>query len=499
MRNGETYGISGSEDCLYISVFTPNLEGSAAVMVFDYHDNFRTGYNGTKKYSPEIFAEENVIVVTISYRLSILGYLTTEDGVIPANNGLKDYLLGLKWVKENIKSFGGDPNRITLMGSKGGGTVANIMLYSKQASGLFNAVTIQSGTSYEAIYFPENAKQFALKLAELVGVTSSDSQTLLEELQKIDVVSLYDKESDVLTSNLDFYEKYQRSVFPFAPIIEPEHPDAILTTMPENGKIINDVPVLIGFNSREGLDHTSYILFEPKILSSIKDFFVHFPIRTNFRFDVNNTAFVDYKEDIRKFYLTGGYLHYNNLLEYAIYVGDTLQNYAINYAARKLANELNSPTYYYMFDFYGSFNENMLFLATNIHWGIENWGATVADELCYLHVCNRIRKNYNYFKGLVATQNELKVLKKMVRLWTNFAKTGNPTPSKNDDVLKRLSWQPIEKGNADLKYLHITKNFRMELNPLGAREKFWDETLKKYGNMAVEGVAQKVKEVHEEL
>ncbi|RVE47727.1 hypothetical protein evm_007616 [Chilo suppressalis] len=498
MRNGDTYGISGSEDCLYISVFTPSLQGSAAVVVFDHHDNFRTSYNGTRKYSPEFFAEEDVIVVTISYRLSIFGFLTTEDDVIPANNGLRDYLLGLQWVKENIKSFGGNPDRVTLMGSKGGATVANIMLYSKQATDLFNAVTIQSGTTYEAIYFPKNPKQFAFKLAKLVGVDTNETSALLEELQKIDALTLYSNASDLI-SNIDEYEKYQRSVFPFAPTIEPENPNAILTVMPEDGNIVNDVPVLIGFNSREGLDHTSYLLFDPNLLKQIKDFFVHFPIRSNYRFDVNNTAFNDYKEDIQKFYFKEGRLHYNNLLDYATYVGDTVQNYAINYAAKKLAADLKSPTYYYMFDFYGTINENMLFMATNVRWGIENWGATVMDELCYLHVCNRIRKNYDYLKGLVSTQNEIKVLKKMVRLWTNFAKTGNPTPTKSDDVLKSLVWQPIDKASDNLKYLHITKNFRMEMNPLGKREKFWDTTLKKYAEMAVDGVAQRIEKSHDEL
>ncbi|KAL4705579.1 hypothetical protein ACJJTC_006907 [Scirpophaga incertulas] len=496
-RNKEKFGISGSEDCLYINVFTPKLDGSAAVLVFDYHDDFRTGYNGTKKYSPEILAEEDVVVVVINHRLSILGYLTTEDDAIPANNGLRDYLLGLQWINENIKHFGGDPGRVTLMGSKGGATLANIMLYSKRATGLFNAVTLQSGTVFEAIYFPENPRQYAFKLGELFDINTDDGHTLLTELQKIDVNQLYEKETSVI--DIDIIEAIQRNVFPFEPVLEAESSDAILTALPEHSKIVNDVPVMIGYNSREGLDHASFLLFQPRILNSLKDFFVHFPIRMGFRFDINSTAFEQYKADINNFYFKEGYLNYNNILDYVIYVGDTLQNYAINYAARKMAKELTSPTYYYMFDFYGSLNEHMLFITKNTGYSIETWGASVGDELCYLHVCGFIRDNYKKIKDHITVQNEIKVMKKMIRLWANFAKTGNPTPNEYDPVLKSLTWHPIDKDGENLKYLHMRKNFRMEINPLGKREAFWDTTLKKYGEMVIDGVAHNEEQVRDEL
>jgi hypothetical protein len=75
----------------------------------------------------------------------------------------------------------------------------------------------------------------------------------------------------------------------------------------------------------------------------------------------------------------------------------------------------------------------------------------------------------------------------------------NPTPNKNDDVLMSLSWLPIDKESENLRYMHITKNFRMEVNPLGHREQFWDKTLKKYSEYAVDGVAQTVEKPREEL
>ncbi|XP_028173083.1 esterase FE4-like isoform X1 [Ostrinia furnacalis] len=498
-RNSEPYGISGSEDCLYVNIFTPNLEGSAAVLVFDFHDNFRTGFNGTKTYAPEFLPEENVVIVTVSHRLGLLGYLTTEDDVIPPNNGIKDFIFALKWVKDNIKSFGGDPNRVTIMGSKGGAVMANILLYSEQAKGLFNSVIIQGSSAHEAIFFPRNPRKSAFQIAELLNIETDDSTTLLKELQNLDHVKILENEVEVVDD--EFYEKYQMSIHPFGPVIEKEGPEAVLTTLPENGKIVNDVPVLIGFNSREGLDLISRYLFNPRSLTdNSQDFFIHFPIRADYRFDRNNSAFEQYKEEVVEFYFKDGVITYSTLLEYADYVGDVLQNYAMNAAARKISSDIKSPTFYYMFDFNGLINENWLYVAKysrSIPLG--NYGASVADELCYLHLCSRIKRKYVELKKLVSEQNEMKVLKKMIRMWANFAKTGNPTPDEKDNVLKNFKWQPIDKDSTDLAYAHIKKTLNMAVNPLGKRETFWDTTLNKYLQMAVDGVAQKVDVEKDEL
>lgn len=423
MRNGEKIGVSGSEDCLYLNVFTPSLSGSRAVLVFDYHDNYRTGYNGTRTYSPEFFTEEDVVIVTISHRLNVFGYLTTEDEIIPPNNGLRDYILGLEWIKANIKKFGGDPDRVTLMGCKGGGSLVNNLLYSKAAKGLFHAATMQGGTSHKAIYFPKNPKNAAFKLAEVLNIQAEDSTTLLKELQNVDHEQFFGDEIEDLED--EGFVQYQMSIYPFTPVIEKEGPEAIITVLPENGKIVNDVPILIGFNSREGLDLNSHMIMEPRVLNDLNDdIFIHMPIRTNFRFDRNNSAFESFKEEIINYYLEAGYLYYKNILEYTVYIGDIMENYPLNVAARKISRNLQSPTFFYMFDFNGVLNENMIFLAKRLRGGIQNWGASAADEICYLHLCSRIRSNYEELKKLVTVQNEFKVLRRMIRLWSNFAKTG---------------------------------------------------------------------------
>ncbi|XP_073953927.1 venom carboxylesterase-6-like [Choristoneura fumiferana] len=497
-RNGEPRGLSGSEDCLYLNIFTPSLQGTAPVVVFDYNDNFRTGFNSTDTYSPDFFLEEEVIVVTVSYRVDILGYLTTEDDVIPPNAGLKDFILALEWIKENIKQFGGDPNRVTLMGSRGGAALAHTLLYSEKAKGLFSGVIMQSGTAFEAVYFSKRARQKALQLAEVFDINTDDTRHILEELQKIDAEIVFMKQVDII-DNEDML-KYQMSIFPFSPIVETDTPDAVLTALPENSKVINDVPILVGMNSREGLDLVSHYIFEPRLLEQTeRDFLIHFPIRAGFRFDRNSSIYKDVEKEIIDFYLKDGTLYYGNILEYAVYVSDLLHNYALDYTVRSFSKDLSSSLFYYMFDYRGMLNENSEFMARRARNSMGNWGATVGDEICYLHLCKRIQKNYNELIKLVSEQTEIKVLKKMVRMWTNFIKTGNPTPKQKDSALKDLIWEPVNKESEDSQYLHITKKPRMKVNPLGERRIFWEQFLKKYSEMAIHGVVKDPESIHEEL
>ncbi|KAJ8717743.1 hypothetical protein PYW07_005673 [Mythimna separata] len=486
MRNNEPFGISGSEDCLYVSVFTPDVKGNAPVIIFDYNDQFRTWFNGTDTYSPDFLVEEGVIVVTISHRLGILGYLTTEDGVIKGNNGLRDFILGLQWVKDNIEHFGGDPTRVTLMGSRGGATLADLLLYSEKAKGLFSGAILQSGTTLEAMYFSKELKKKAFQLGAALNITAADSKELLEELQKLDAEKILFAEIDTL--DIEWMDKYQISTFPFAPTIEDDTEDAVITTLPENGKIVNDVPVIIGFNSREGLDTVPSLIYEPNLVTdTIEQNIVKLPIRTNFRFVHGSSKYKEAGKDIVNFYFEDKSFHYGNILEYAVYMGDVLKLYAMDLAANKLASDLSSNVFYYVFDFRGQWNENSQYMMIRARSSMGHHGATAVDELCYLHVCSRIKKSYDQILDLPSEQHEVKVTKKMVRLWSNFAKTRNPTPSKDDKVLKGFTWKPMTK-DSDSNYLHITKLLKMKTNPLGERKKFWEEFLEKYSKMAIDGV-----------
>ncbi|RZB38724.1 COesterase and/or Abhydrolase 3 domain containing protein, partial [Asbolus verrucosus] len=131
--------VHGSEDCLFINVYVPKMSQSnnqlLPTMVYIHGGGFTNGFSTYKKYGPDYLLEKDVVVVTFNYRLGIFGFLSTGDLVAPGNNGLKDQVLALKWVRDNIKSFGGDPNHVTIFGESAGAASVSYHVQSPQSQG----------------------------------------------------------------------------------------------------------------------------------------------------------------------------------------------------------------------------------------------------------------------------------------------------------------------------------------------------------------------------
>ncbi|XP_073973291.1 juvenile hormone esterase-like [Rhodnius prolixus] len=107
----------GNEDCLYLSVYSSNKKPRKLLPVLIYlnYGGFFLG-SGEIDRSPEFFLDFDIVVVMPNYRLGVLGFLTMEDDIMPGNMGLKDQVMALVWVKNNIANFGGVPNQVTLIG-----------------------------------------------------------------------------------------------------------------------------------------------------------------------------------------------------------------------------------------------------------------------------------------------------------------------------------------------------------------------------------------------
>ena len=143
--------LEGSEDCLYLNVYTPNPAGSGLpVMVWIHGGSFIMGsgadYDGTM-----LAQKGNLIVVTINYRLGPLGFLAsrsierTSPDHTSGNYGIMDQQVAFKWVKENIAAFGGDPSRVTIAGESAGGQSVGLQIVSPLAAGLFQRAILESG------------------------------------------------------------------------------------------------------------------------------------------------------------------------------------------------------------------------------------------------------------------------------------------------------------------------------------------------------------------
>ena len=102
-------------------------------MVWIHGGAFNTGSSNI--YGAEFLLDRDIVLVTINYRLGIFGFFSTADSVAPGNFGLKDQVLALKWIQENIKAFGGDPKKVTLFGESAGGASVSLHALSDLSTG----------------------------------------------------------------------------------------------------------------------------------------------------------------------------------------------------------------------------------------------------------------------------------------------------------------------------------------------------------------------------
>ena len=117
------------------------------VMVWIHGGAYVKGHSGKALFGPDYFMTESenpVILVTVNYRLGILGFLSLGDDVISGNMGLRDQSLALQWVKENIDNFGGDSKKVTLFGESAGGGSVMAHVLSPRSSGLFDRAIMQT-------------------------------------------------------------------------------------------------------------------------------------------------------------------------------------------------------------------------------------------------------------------------------------------------------------------------------------------------------------------
>ena len=149
----------GQEDCLYLSVRTPDITSSRPVIVWIHGGSLAYGYGEDVGYSADsdFTAGVDSVTVNINYRLDLLGFTSHpafwEDGQSYGNFGINDALIALQWVQKNIAAFGGDPERVTIMGESSGGTIVLALVTAPKAEGLFNkAISMSSAPLWKTTY-----------------------------------------------------------------------------------------------------------------------------------------------------------------------------------------------------------------------------------------------------------------------------------------------------------------------------------------------------------
>ena len=168
------------EDCLNLNIWTPGLDNAKrAVMVSFHGGGWSTGSGNGPMYDGANLARfGDVVVVTVNHRLAAFGYLAGLPG-LPADSGavgVADMVASLRWVRDNIAGFGGDPDRVMIFGQSGGGSKVSTLLATPSAKGLFHRAAIQSGSTIRQ-QTPEQGAKSAALLAEALGGGASSVLT----------------------------------------------------------------------------------------------------------------------------------------------------------------------------------------------------------------------------------------------------------------------------------------------------------------------------------
>jgi para-nitrobenzyl esterase len=245
---------SADEDCLFLNVYVPGANVSAKndlpVMVFFYGGAFVDGEGSI--YDPSNLAVQgNVIVVTINYRLGILGYmassaLSSQSGKNASGNyGFEDQLFALQWVRQNIGAFGGNSNDVTIFGESAGGFSVCAAIVSPQGAGLFQRAISESGPCGEPLPTLAGAQTSGDAIVGALGCAESSDAASVACLRSAPVASILAAQSNItsgasLTSLAAFFPNVDGALIPQQPILS-----LALGAY-------NHVPIIEGTNHDEG-------------------------------------------------------------------------------------------------------------------------------------------------------------------------------------------------------------------------------------------------------
>ncbi|KAL4706531.1 hypothetical protein ACJJTC_015729 [Scirpophaga incertulas] len=441
----------GSEDCLYLNVYSKNLKPSKLlpVMVWIHGGSFYTGSGNSDFYGPEFFMAHDIILVTFNYRLEVLGFLCLDNEDVPGNAGLKDQVAALTWVKRNITSFGGDANNITIFGCSAGSACTSFHLISEMSKDLFHKAICQSGVCLNEWSYNLYARQRAFQLGKSLGIDTTDEKQLLEFLRSVPASSL-------VNVKLPFLEIEHMDVSDsilFGPVIEKCGVEKFISENPvdcvQKGQIAK-VPLILGFTSAEGIEVSKNLAHLTQILA-IPGMVVPRELKMNWE----TVKIHEADKKIRKYYFDEKVITADMVQEVTDFMTDALFLYNMVRFARHCASATTAPVYFY--EFTAETERNYTKSQYNMN---SVKGVCHADDLHYL---------FNVTCLPIPLTNESKnIIEQFVKLWTNFASTGNPTSSN-----ETKQWKPFTKN--DFNCYIIDSQCRSALIKNIKNIIFWDE------------------------
>lgn len=413
-------GIAGSEDCLYLNVYTPKQGENLAVMVWVHGGNNTHGsadiYDGSR-----LAVEHNVIVVTINYRLGPFGWLRhpalniENDAVNNSGNfGTLDIIESLKWVQDNIRAFGGDPERVTLFGESAGGFNTLSLMLSPMAQGLFHRAIVQSGGLWfddiaTATAYPEDGGNLhsALELERQLRSQGGWALGLKATRSLIDQQSQEDRAAFLRAASVaEIFDVYKRlgedkpdmpRVFQDGVVVSAGDPISRLSDVGEH----YNVPVIIGSNRDE-----------------IKLYYYQDPKYVDLYFDryavIKNKNYYDAR---------------------AQYHSERWKYQGVDRIANALSRSQGAPVWAYRFDW----DEQARPLGMKLD---ELLGASHGMEIPFVFGFTDSGGLFDPMINRENTPGRESLSQRMRSLWTRFAKSGDPNSGQSHP------WQSYESPNA---------------------------------------------------
>lgn len=373
-----------SEDCLYLNIWSPakTKEENLPVMVWIYGGGFSFGTTAGSVTDGTNLAKEGVIVVSIAYRVGQLGFLAhpelsaENEANASGNYGLLDQIAGLKWIKKNIAQFGGDPDKITIFGESAGGISVSMLCASPLAKGLFSGAISQSGGSFgptRPVTYPgENMKTLSQAEEHGKSYLNNTEASTIDELRKIAPDSLPLGMNaggawpiiDGYVIPEDQYELYKKGDY-------------------------NDVSVLIGYNSDEGLSFTRENSSE-KFIENVKNRYKKFSDTLLKAYPVEKDRIPKSARDLNR---------------------DAAFGWHTWTWARLQSRTGNSKVFYYYFDQHPDYPKD------SPKYG---HGSPHGQDVAYAFM------TLDKTNSEELTESDYKLSGLMGTYWTNFAKSGNP-------------------------------------------------------------------------
>nr|XP_023028312.1 juvenile hormone esterase-like [Leptinotarsa decemlineata] len=435
-QNYSKHGLEMDEDCLYINVYTPLKPESSSeklpVLFWIHGGGNKQGSGAYEYFGPKYIIDHRVVVATINYRLGPIGFLTTEDKEIPANNGLMDQKFAMKWVHRNIHLFQGDPRKVTIIGQSSGSVDVGTHILGRHSNELelFRSAIMLSGSPL--VFFGHmNSRERAFDCGRFLdkNFKSNSSEHLLQILQRVSAHSLFQAcgaASDPIIEKSNY--------FSYAPL------QSLL-----DGNF-RRIPILLGFTSEEMI----FSALNSNVSSRIaldKNPAQLVPLGINTSPENRTKA----GELIKGLYTNTSFEH--DTAAYVRWTSDNQMNIHMCEHAKLMSHKV--PTYFYKFSYDGEIGEGP---KNNIS------GTGRVQHGGDLHYLWEVGNNFDLNKF---PEKDQLTLHRYVKLITNFVKYQNPTPEK-DTLLENITW-PTTNGES-LLYLNINDTLELKKNPRQCNE-----------------------------